>query len=264
MALTTSDKWLLVIISSADYVEGRARLHKYGLLVHKKIQSIGEFYEDWQPNNYGVFSPSLARGLQTLQVHGYVDSIQVPSKSGKAVDRYKITEKGRTEIIDLLENQQDAIRKISQIVNYYFAKPLSAVLNDVYTLFPEFVTKSKILADVNRAKLMEEELFEQEINDWESNQSMRLSKQECRLLFEQEINDGESNQSNLTNLVTKKTAEHLYNDEDLREKLGKKIGLTDIPSLDMTAFDRLSGLLQDKIKSKEVDSVDIVRTIRGT
>lgn len=242
MVLSPREKWLLVVIGSENYVEGKTRLQKYGLLIYKKVLDIEEFYQDWTPNNYGVFSPSPAKGLQTLQIQGYIVADQVASASGRSVNRYKITEKGRDEIKELLERQQEKVRKISEIIHYYFTKSLNSVLNDVYSLFPEFTTKSKIIPDVNKFKLEQEEFFEQE--------------------FDNSIN--EKLESNLTNLVTKETTEYVYNDEDLREKLAKKIGLHEIPKLDPSAFDRLSGLLKNKIKSKEIDSIDIVRTVRGS
>lgn len=240
--LTLPEKWLLVVIGSENYVEGKTRLHKYGLLIYKKVPDITEFYQDWTPNNYGVFSPSLAKGLQTLQMQEYVIADQFISTSGRSVNRYKITEKGRNEIKELLEKQQEQVRKISEIIHHYFTKSLNVVLNDVYSLFPEFTTKSKIIPDVNKFKLEQEEFFEQELDD----------------------SIGEKLESNLTNLVTRETTEYVYNDEDIREKLAKKIGLRTIPKLDSSAFDKLSGLLANKIKSKEIDSVDAVRTVRGS
>ena len=56
----------------------------------------------------------------------------------------------------------------------------------------------------------------------------------------------------------------IYNDEDVREELSKSVGLTKIPEIDARSFDRLSGILGDTLGSGDIDSVELVRTIRGS
>lgn len=53
-------------------------------------------------------------------------------------------------------------------------------------------------------------------------------------------------------------------DYDMRLKLSKLIGLSDIPKPDSNAIQRLSGIIEDKIDSETVDSVELVREIRGS
>lgn len=65
-------------------------------------------------------------------------------------------------------------------------------------------------------------------------------------------------------LVTRNTSEHMFNDDDVREKLTKEIGLNNIPKIDVTAFDRLVGMLGKKIKLEKIDAVETVRAIRGS
>jgi len=68
--LSTKDKWLLAIIDSTPYVDGRTRLHKYGILVSKEVLNNTEFFDDWKPNDFGGFSPSLAKSLKKIRKWG--------------------------------------------------------------------------------------------------------------------------------------------------------------------------------------------------
>lgn len=243
--ISSAAKWLLVLIGSTKYVDGSTRLQKYGLLVHKKIGQKEEFFNDWQPDRYGVFSKSLAKTVTLLEDHNYITKDNVINPYGKPSFRYRITDKGRNEIQQLLIEKKEIVEEICGISQYYFDKSLKEVLADVYTLYPEYTTNSTIKADVNKNKIDLETMFE------ESE-------------FEIPLESSKKLESDITNLITKTTSEHVFNDEDLREKLAKQIGLEEIPKLDIKAFDRLSGILQNKIKLDKIDSVELVRTVRGS
>jgi len=245
MMLSLSAKWLLVLIGSTKYVDGTTRLQKYGLLTYKKIGKKEEFFSDWQPDKFGVFSKSLAKTTTLLVDEKYVAKDRIVNSYGKQTFRYRITEKGRNEIQDLVREKEDTVKEICGIVQYYFGKSLKEVLADTYTLYPEYTTNSTIRPEVNKNRTEQESLFEEPEFDIPFESTQKL-------------------ESDITNLITKVTSEHVFSDEDLREKLAKQIGLKDIPKLDTNAFDRLSGILQNKIKSEKIDPVEIVRTVRGS
>lgn len=245
MALSTSAKWLLILIGATRYVEGSTRLQKYGLLVSKKIGQKEEFFSDWQPDKFGVFSRSLAKTTSMLVTEGYITTDKVVNSYGKDTLRYRITDKGRNEIQGVIQEKKDVVDEICGIPQYYFDKSLKEVLADVYTLYPEYTKNSTIKHEVNKNKIEQESLFEES---------------EFEIPFE----SARKFSSDITNLITKTPSEHLFNDEDVREKLAKQIGLKDIPKLDPSAFDRLAGMLKDKIQVERIDSVEVVRTIRGS
>jgi len=242
VSLSIRAKWLLLVIGSTKYVQGDTRLQKYGLLVHKKNPGI-EFYDDWDAGNFGVFSKSLASDTKLLVEQKFVSSNDVVNVYGKNVARYRITDEGRNQIQDMLK-EKEITKIICEITQYYFDKSLKEVLADVYTLYPEFTGNSKIKSDVGKKQLETNSFLSPEFEiPFESNQKL---------------------ESDITNLITKTSSEHVFNDEELREKITKQIGLTEIPTLDSSSFDKLSGILQNKIKIKEIDSVDLVRTVRGS
>ena len=245
MSLSPSSKWLLVLIGATRYIEGSTRLQKYGLLTFKKIGNREEFFSDWRPDKFGVFSKSLAQSLTLLVDDRYVTKDEVTNSYGKKSYRYRITDKARNEIQDLINDKKDVVEDVCGIAQYYFDKSTKEVLADVYTLYPEYTTNSTIKHEVNKNKIDQETLFEESEFDIPSDQSKHLS-------------------FDLTNLVTRNISEHIFNDEDMREKLAKKIGLKDIPKLDATAFDRLAGMLGKKVKLDKIDAVETVRAIRGS
>jgi DNA-binding PadR family transcriptional regulator len=245
MSLPSNSKWLLVLIGATRYVEGSTRLQKYGLLTFKKIGNREEFFSDWRPDKFGVFSKSLAQNLTMLVDDKYVTKDEVTNTYGKTSYRYRITDKGRNEIQDLINVKKDVVEDVCGIAQYYFDKSTKEVLADVYTLYPEYTTNSTIKHEVNKNKIDQETLFEESEFDIPSDQAKHLS-------------------FDLTNLVTRNAPEHVFNDEDTREKLAKEIGLRGIPKLDATAFDRLAGMFGKKIKLDKIDAVETVRAIRGS
>lgn len=245
MSLTSSSKWLLVLIGATRYVEGSTRLQKYGLLTFKKIANREEFFSDWKPDRFGVFSKSLAQTVTLLVDDKYVTKDEVTNTYGKTSYRYRITDKGRNEIQDLINAKKDIVEDVCGIAQYYFDKSTKEVLADVYTMYPEYTINSTIKHEVNKNKIDQEALFEESEFDTPFDQTKHLS-------------------FDLTNLVTRNVSEHIFNDEDTREKLAKEIGLRDIPKLDTTAFERLAGILGKKVKIDRIDAVETVRAIRGS
>ena len=158
--VTDKQKWLLVIVEEATFVEGLTRLHKYAFLIAKRVKGITNlgFYNDWKPSNFGPFSPSLANDIdQAIQSHlleektkpneyGYNMGILIPTESSKGIT---------TELRVAYDKYVNEIRKIIKI---YQDKKLIDILHDVYYLYPEFAMKSKIRAEVGK-KIYESDSF---------------------------------------------------------------------------------------------------------
>jgi len=53
-------------------------------------------------------------------------------------------------------------------------------------------------------------------------------------------------------------------DYDVRLKLSKLVGLDGLPKPDSNALEKLSGMIEDKIINETIDSVELIREIRGS
>lgn len=244
MTLSLPLQWLLVMIATTKYVEGDTRLQKYGLLIYKKIPEI-EFFDDWKPWLYGVFSPGLNRGLKVLKKEELIKVNRVDKGYQKPVNRYTASEEALQIISPLQKGKSDIVKRISTIIEYYSSKTLKELLADVYLMYPEYTDNSTIKAEVNKEK---------------NKLTPYLSPE-----FEIPYDDDKKLEGILSELVINVDhPEHMFNDDDERERLSKLIGLDSIPRLDPKSFDRLAGMFRDKIKSKRLDSVELVRSFRGS
>ncbi len=243
MILPARAKWLLVIIGSTRYVEGVTRLHKYGIIIHNKFSKIG-FYDDWQADKFGMYSVELASDLKLLQENDYVDTNHVTNEWNKKVPRISISDKGKDAIRDLVKEFPSQASGICGISQAYFNKSLKELIADAYTLYPIYARKSIIKPEINKAMAKADPFFNPE--------------------FEIPFEAPEKLKSDMSNLIAGQASEYPYNDEDIREKLAKSIGLSEIPKIDPRSFDRLSGILGDKLGFGDVDSVELVRSVRGS
>ena len=75
--LKIEDKWLLAMIDSVPYIEGRTRLQKFGILLLHEVLNDEKFFDDWMPDNYGGFSQQLAASLIKLERRDCVKSTKV-------------------------------------------------------------------------------------------------------------------------------------------------------------------------------------------
>lgn len=237
--LHTKDKWLLALIGSTQYVQGKTRLQKYGVLVHKEILKNEDFFDDWRPDNFGGYSQQLSLSVKKLERRSYVRVSEVVNAFGEPVNRYELTEKGRGVKEDLTKHFPSIFQKIRDITSYYFDKKLSVLLDDVYQKYPELTLKSKIRAEVNKTHTI--------------NHSYLSPEYEIQTESEKE----------LPVFSTVSTSEHVFNDEDFRKKLALSIGLDAVPNLDPSSFERIKGILAKKIETKDFDSVELVKEVRG-
>jgi len=241
--ITNNAKWLLVIINSNPFIQGNTRLQKYGLLVYgKEVLTKSEFFDDWRAGDFGGFSKQLMLTTDYLIREGYAASNPTVLSETITVNRYKLTDKGLSEIKEIEANQKDKVEKIKGLLGPYFKKSLDTVLDEIYTLFPQFTDKSRIKAKVSQTHTKNHSYLSPE--------------------FEIPI-DNVAAEEILSDAVTAQPNDFVFNDEYFREKLAKSIGLAKAPKLDPKSFERLSGIISSKIKTKEFDSVDLVKSVRG-
>ncbi len=236
--LSPKEKWLLAVIGSVPYVHGNTRIQKYALLVSKQILQEQDFFNDWRSDNYGGFSPSVAICVNKLANEDFIKIQEFAYDEDKKVNRYSLSLKGKNVVDELLQSHSQVFDKIKEIIGYYQPKKLMELLENVYVLYPHLTNKSKIKAEVNKS-IMENESY--------------LSTE-----YEIAIDNRESFVP-----LSPAASEHIYSDDYFRQKLAKSIGLTDIPKLDPKAFERLTGIISSKIKTKEFDSIELVNTVRG-
>lgn len=239
--LKPEEEWLLAIIGSTPYVQGDTRLQKYGVIVAREILDKNEFFNDWKPDNFGGYSKQLAICTKKLQKEQFIKANEIINEYNKPVVRYAITEKARSVIERLGNTKLEKLLKIKEITKYYFDKKLKELLADVYNMYPDLISKSTIRAEVNIAQT-------------EKNSFLST---EYEIPF-----DAKAEIQNI--LATAQVSDFVFNDEEFRMKLAKSIGLEKAPRLDPEAFERLSGILSKRIKSKKIDSVELVKSVRGS
>ena len=236
--LNVEDKWLLAIIDLAPYIEGRTRLQKFGILSFYEILNNEKFFDDWEPGHYGGFSLRLATSLTKLESYGHIQSDEIIIKAESTVSRYSLTESGKNLISDFVDEHSSELEKIKSIIFNYLQKPLDLLLHDVYQKYPELTVNSKIRADINKIAT--------------ENHSYLSSKYEI-------ISDKSEN----IPIFTVASQQHVFGDEDFREKLARSIGLKKIPDLDPQSFERIKGILSEKIDTEHFDADELVKEVRG-
>lgn len=237
--LTIKDKWLLAVIASTPYIEGRTRLQKYGILSFNEVLNSEEFFDDWQPDDFGGFSPKLASSLNKLERRNYVQSSEVITESGYPVNRYTLSEKGKNVIEEFLQHDKSKFEKIKSITSNYFQKSLKILLDDVYQKYPTLTTNSKIKADVNKTRT---------INHTYLSPKFEIPYDEEPQILESSMIPSQ---------------QHVFNDDDFRRKIAKSIGLDKTPDLDPKSFDRIKGILATKIETDDFNSEELVKEVRG-
>lgn len=236
--LKTEDEWLLAIMDLIPYVEGRTRLQKFGTLCFYEVLSDEEFFDDWRPDRYGGFSPRLAASLAKLEMHGCIQSDEVITQQGHPVSRYTLTRKGKDLISDFAKWHSPELKRIGSIILDYFQQPLMALLRDVYQRYPKLTANSEIRAGVNKAA-----------------GGHRYQDSEPTTGMQEKLREAPAS--------TTASQQHVFGDEDFREKLARSAGLEGIPDLDPRSFDRIKGVLSGQISTEGFDSEEMVKEVRG-
>ena len=218
-------------------LRGKTRLQKFGILSFYEVLDAKEFFDDWRPDNYGGFSPRLAASLGKLERHDYARSDEIITKHGYPVNRYVLTEEGKNLIRDFVERHSSKLEEIKSIISSYFQLSLPLLLKDVYQKYPKLTVNSKIRADIN--KITESRSYQNHEYEMFPNEKIDVS----------------------TPFIASR--QHVFGDEDFREKLARSIGLKKIPDLNPRSFDRIKGILSENIDTEYFDSEELVKDVRG-
>lgn len=153
LPLEERHNWALLLIGSADYIEGATRIQKYAFLGAMTIKGLTYkgFYNDWIASKYGPFSPSLADDIDNLVKLGFVQKYRVKNEYDYWVERFALTPKGK-EMFNKIkpEGEPYASQIQEKIVKHYNNKKLMDVLHDVYYQFPEYAAASSIKPKVGK------------------------------------------------------------------------------------------------------------------
>lgn len=138
-----------------ETVKGRLKLMKLAFLL-KEEEDVGKNSKDFysfEALNYGPFSRRLMEELNELVQRNLIEekSREVNTLTDSKMTRldYKLTKKGIEHIQNVMgELNQEVISKITRIKKKYNKMETERLLTYVYSNYPEFTTKSKIVNDV--------------------------------------------------------------------------------------------------------------------
>lgn len=258
MALKASAKLLLSIIGSAEYIKGKLRVQKYGFLLSRKLKDRPdiEFYDDWKPSKFGPFSTKLSTELGQLGDIGYIDGFQVQNEYKIMVIRYSTTHQSKKTVEEVKKNYPEIFKYINEIILTYNDKPAKLLLADIYSGYPEYTLFSEIKPQV-RKEITQSLTYlspEYEIPDEVAETLISKIRKRNRAIAQEEL---------FEKLQKLKQVEKLP-DYKARLKLAQTIGLEKHPDLDPYAIYRMAGSVGKKIRAKEVDSVELIRSVRGS
>lgn len=233
--------WLLVTIGSVPFVDGNTRLQKYSLLTSKIILDKQIAYDDWEANHFGGFSKQVMMDLQYLTKEELIQQEPIEHDSGQGHLRYSLTMKGKELIMEIIQSNNSIFEKIKTLVGFYFQRPLNDLITDTYTLYPEYTENSKIKSVVR------------------DTLAARASDPRLRYVI-----PFITKQPDLSIIDSTETINDFpFNDENARLKISQMIGLSNIPKTNSTAIHKFSGILEKLFDDKELDAIELVRTIRG-
>lgn len=233
--------WLLAIIDSVSFVDGNTRLQKYELLSTKIILQNEKSYDDWHANDFGGFSKQVMMDVDYFTKNGVIHKDVITKDSGQDHFRYSLTKKGKEMIKELVNSKKEVFEKIKILTGFYFPRQLDDLLTDTYTLYPEYTKNSKIKHIIRKTL------------------SKRVSNP--NLQYEIPFTTKKPDFSIISS--TEKINDFPFNDQDIRLKISKMIGLSEIPKIDSSATKKLSGILSKRFKDKELDAIELVRSVRG-
>lgn len=133
--MPTRRDWLLLLIGDGlDPI----RIQKGMFLFAMEAPApAGEKYE-FEPYNWGPFSPPIYADLEALQLKGLVEREQIP---GASYYRYRLTPKGETAA-GRLTAAPAALATMRSIRETIRGLGFNALLRQVYAKYPEFAVNS--------------------------------------------------------------------------------------------------------------------------
>ena len=141
MVSETAKKLVLLVLGLADgYIATDTRMQKLAFLVNQEVFNWAKF----EANKWGAYSKELMKAVYKLEKEGKV--VYVWDDDG--VSKYYLTEKGKQEVEDLLEQlkdeDEDKLKRAMEIIKTYKDYPISYLVAYTYKYYPEFAKKSII------------------------------------------------------------------------------------------------------------------------
>jgi len=141
MVSETAKNLVLLVLGLADgHIATDTRMQKLAFLVNQEVFHWAKF----EANKWGAYSKELMKAVYKLEKEGKV--VYVWDDDG--VSKYYLTEKGKQEVEDLLEQlkdeDEDKLKRAMEIIKTYKDYPISYLVAYTYKYYPEYAEKSII------------------------------------------------------------------------------------------------------------------------
>ena len=141
MVSETAKNLVLLVLGLADgHIATDTRMQKLAFLVNQEVFHWAKF----EANKWGAYSKELMKAVYKLEKEGKV--VYVWDDDG--VSKYYLTEKGKQEVEDLLEQlkdeDEDKLKRAMEIIKTYKDYPISYLVAYTYKHYPEYAEKSII------------------------------------------------------------------------------------------------------------------------
>lgn len=134
--------------SRNEPVDGKTRLMKLIFLLDRESESSYPLLHirSFKPHYYGPFSPDVSAALDSLLSYEYVFVRKVTTSSDRDLPIFSLTDRGVTVAEDSWRKlPTDAKRDIFSIKNAYNGMSMTQLLHYVYSTYPEYTTRSKLV-----------------------------------------------------------------------------------------------------------------------
>ena len=125
-------------------IEGATRFQKLVFLAQEESELPSEY--EYQPDNFGPFSPTLRSDLRMLMVMGLVEKEGVENEVGNEVHVFRLTREGMQTAAEFAERDVtgrifDSAKEVKQ---EWGQKRLDRLVQYVYGKYDEYTTDSKL------------------------------------------------------------------------------------------------------------------------
>ncbi len=134
----------LLILDSADEVQGISRMMKFTFLAQQRIGLDTGYI--FRPYDYGPFCSEVCEHVDTLQEAGFV-SQRSRERDGKKHYLYGLTEEGEQlaeRMVDRFDFTDSDVATVEEIVDDWNTQNLSELLSFVYSEYPIYAEKSVV------------------------------------------------------------------------------------------------------------------------
>jgi hypothetical protein len=264
MTLDTLSQRALLLLAlmhlSQGTLYGATRMQKIALLTSKQITKLEPdltVFDDWVPDDFGGRSTQVYVTIDELIDHGLL-SERLTTIEDKKLKVYTLTDQGYEEVKKIPSKLGKTWDSLSSVASRYVVAKTSDLLMLSYKLFPELAINSKIKPEVNKQFVKKlsplSPLYDEDVGPLPSTSpKFKKRKEDLRILAEDEqfFKRREFEMQKLPDI-------------EARKKMAQLIGLKELPKLDPYAIYRLDGILKSTLpKDKKIDSVELVRSVRG-